>query len=287
MFSQNFAQYVLNKGLLTPLQVQEALKQERSVRVKLGILAINSGFMTAGQVEEVHSLQRTIDKRFGEIALDKGYLTVEKLNDLLEAQESRHLNFGQVVVDKGFMTLEQLQSVLEDYKHANRLSQLDSPPEYVRSQLDFLQESDGLEIYCDYTALFLRAMTRFLGAEPLIIPQAVVKDANSRWLITQSITGDITLHTGYYAEDAVLLKLARAYSGEDLPELDDLAVDSAAEFLNVANGLFCINLSNVGLDLDLQAPKAEEGADFLKPERCCVPIDTEFGTVYLLMTVAR
>jgi hypothetical protein len=288
MFSQFFAQYILNQGLLTPSQVQEVLESRRGVQVKLGVLAINQGFLTAVQVEEIHRLQHTVDKRFGEIALDEGYLSEEQLMILLDTQENDHLNFGQALVDKGFMDLEQLEHVLENYKRASSLNQQSDLSQYkktIRTQLNFSQEAENVEMYYDYISLFLRAMIRFLDTSPLLLSTMHGQDQN-RWFASQSMTGDVTLHSSFTAEDSVLLELARRYSDEEIGEMNELAIDSIGEFLNVTNGLFCINLSNMGLDLDLHPQTVTRGAAFLRKTNYTAVIDTGFGKINLVLAGA-
>jgi CheY-specific phosphatase CheX len=286
MFSQFFAQYILNKGLLTPVQVQEALESKRATQVKLGVLAINQKFLSAAQVEEIYRLQHTIDKRFGEIALDEGYLTEEQLITLLDTQENGHLNFGQTLIDKGFMNLEQLEHALDGYKRESNLDQrsdLLQVKESIRAQLNFSQEDKNMELYYDYISLFLRAIARFLDTNPLLI-SAMHQQEQDRWFVSQSMTGDVTLHSGFTAEDRVLLELARRYSNEEISEINELAIDSIGEFLNVANGLFCINLSNMGLDLDLYPQTVSKGTAFWGKSNYAVAIDTSFGRIDLVMS---
>ena len=288
MFSQFFAQYILNQGLLTASQVQEALENRRAVQVKLGVLAINQGFLTAEQVEEIHRLQQRIDKRFGEIALDEGYLSEEQLITLLDTQENDHLNFGQALVDKGYMTLAQLENVLEEYKAEGNLDQQSDVSylkEQIRTQLIIPQDDENVELYYDYILLFLRAMVRFLDTSPLLSAITYEHDSN-QWFVSQSMTGDITLHSSFTAEDSVLLEVACRYSGEKICEMDELAIDSAGEFLNVTNGLFCINLSNMGLDLDLHPQRVTRGAALRGKSNYAVAIDTDFGRINLVMAGA-
>ncbi|WP_378954459.1 chemotaxis protein CheX [Pelosinus sp. sgz500959] len=285
MSSRFFAQYILNQGVLTPEQVQEALEDGRSVQVKLGVLAINEKFLTAVQVEEIHRLQHMVDKRFGEIAIDEGYLSEEQLMILLAAQKNSHLNFGQTLVDKGFMNLEQLERVLDEYKRESNLDQesdLAILKEGIRTQLNLSQEDEEVELYYDYILLFLRAIVRFLDASPLVIP-TVHEQKQDQWSALQSMTGDVTLQSSFTADDKVLLELARRYSGEEIHEIDELALDSIGEFLNVTNGLFCINLSNAGLELDLHPQSVTKNADFLMKKNHTVTIDTGFGRINLVM----
>lgn len=286
MINQFFAQYLLNQGQLTPGQIREALESRRRVKVKLGILAISQGFLNAAQVEEIHRLQYTIDKKFGEVALDKGYLSEEQLNALLTMQENEQLNFGQILVDKGFMTLQQFEGVLEGFQRENSLGQYDDDTtlfrEHIRSRLNLPGDDKRAELYCEYILLFMRSMVRFLDVSPLLV-KTVEEQKGIQWLVSQNMSGDIALRSSFIAEDSVLLELACRYSGEKLNEINELAIDSAGEFFNVANGLFCINLSNRGLDIDLQPQTVVKSTAVSEEADCSLVIETGFGKIKLLL----
>lgn len=285
MISQVFAQYLLNKGLLTPAQVQEALESRRTVQAKLGIVAMNQGYLTAEQVKEIHQLQYRIDKRFGEIAVSEHYLSQEQLAALLAEQGNDVLNFGQALVDKGFLSLEALENVIAEYKQAAELEQpsdLTLIKEWIYQYLSHADADEDAVLYCDYIALFLRAVVRFLDATPLLVT-AAAGETEERWAVSQSMTGDITLHSCLLVDDGVLLEIAKRYSGEPLSEINELALDSVGEFLNVANGLFCINLSNLGLDSDLQPQMVARDFARLHKNARSVTVDTGFGRIELVL----
>lgn len=289
MLNQYFGQYLLNQKKITADQLVEVMDYERSARVKLGVLAINAGFMTAEQVENVHQLQRVKDQRFGELAVGQGYLTYAQLEDLLENQHSRHLGLSQVLVDKGYLTLTQLEETLAKYKADNQISKeqaeivMEDTDQASKMILDFSADGAQGEIYQDYIGLLQRNIVRFLDATPLLGKNQPVGEQNSQWLIYQSIAGEVSLFTGLAMDDATLLAIARHYSGETLTEIDELAKDSVAEFLNMVNGIFCVNASNRGMELDLQLqkivhnqmPKIKGGYD--------IPITLSFGKINVLL----
>ena len=286
MVSQFFAQYILNQGLLTPAQVQEALESRRTAQPKLGVAAINLGYLTAEQVEEIHKLQYRIDKRFGEIALTEGYLSHEQLSSVLANQGNDDFRFGQALVDKGFLSLEALEDVLAEYKQAAELEQssdLILIKEWISHYLSFSREDDNAVLYCDYMALFLRAIVRFLDACPLLVASPEGK-SEERWAVSQSMTGDITLNSCLLLDNNVLLEIARRYSGEQIMEVDELALDSVGEFLNVTNGLFCINLSNLGLDCDLHPQMIARESATVQNRSWSITVDIGFGTIELVLT---
>lgn len=290
MFNQYFGQYLLSKNKITADQLVEVMDYERSVRVKLGLLAINAGFMTAEQVERIHELQRVKDQRFGEIAVAQGYLTYAQLEDLLENQHCRHLGLSQVLADKGYLTLTELEEVLAAYKADN---QLPNEQEQRVSAMDLEQVSRGFldfsaagaqgEVYQEYIALLQRNMVRFLDETPLLSPGGSTITSTHPWLIHQNISGEIGLFTGLAMDDNALLAIARHYSGEVLTEIDDLAKDSVAEFLNMVNGIFCVNASNKGMELDLQLQKiAYKQVPALK-NAYQIPITLSFGKIDVLL----
>ena len=55
MFSQFFGNYLLNKGLVSPEWLDDALSKQKDTRLKRGVLAVDAGIMTAAQVDMVHA----------------------------------------------------------------------------------------------------------------------------------------------------------------------------------------------------------------------------------------
>ena len=276
MLSQYFAQYLLNNNYLTVEQVKDLLEDEKKSRVKVGILAINKGLMTAEEVKRVHQLQCSVDKKFGEVAIDAGYLTVEQLTDLLNTQDSENLNFGQAAIDKDYITLEQLEEALNNYKDDNHLAIKETIGSYA--DINFAQIGEAKEVYFEYVELFLRAVVRFLDTNHLITSQKQDGSKNT-WMVKQTLVGDVSLYTAMFLSDEVLIEMARRYSGEDITTVDELALDSVAEFLNVDNGLFAVNLSDRGIEIDLQPQETCQAIDAKSEKHWLINIDTTFGVI--------
>lgn len=290
MFNQYFGQYLLNTKKLTAQQLAEVMNYERSVRVKLGVLAVDAKFMTAKQVETVHHLQRLCDKRFGELAVDQGYLTCTQLEDLLENQHCRHLSLSQAIVDKEYLTLAELEEVLVDYKLKNQLSQKQLEESFTNGSdqinkevLDFTEAGAQGQIYQDYVGVLQRNIIRFLDVDPVISKNEKISTVANQWLIYQKIVGEISLFTGIAMNDEALLAIARQYSGEFLPEIDELAKDSAAEFLNMVNGIFCVNASEQGMELDLQLQKIVQTEMPALENGYRIPINLSVGTIDVIV----
>lgn len=295
MLDQYFIHYLLNKGILTHQQVYDVLEYERSVRVRLGLLAMTAGLMSAAQVEEVHHLQRSQDKQFGALAVEKGFLTDEQLAGLLETQKQGHLPVMQAVVDKAYLSLEQLATHLTAFRQENKLAeealktgQSVDNEKIIRLLVDFSSYGKMADTFYDYIALLFRNIVRFLNDTPVVLSPAPQKIADpDDWLVTQCVVGDLTLSTALAMEESVLLEVASRFSGETLRQVDELAADCAAEFLNVHNGVFGGNLSELGMVVDLQPQQISKAVAWEGKIVCRVTIGLSFGRIDVLLSAGK
>jgi CheY-specific phosphatase CheX len=268
MFSQYFGHYLLNKGIVTPEQLTEALEYQRSVHLKLGVIAINAGYMVPSQVEQIHSMQKRVDKRFGELAIEQGYITEAQLNELLSTQKQGHLMLGQALIDKNFLTMEQLQSALNNYKKENGMS---------TRQFNVVRKDDAQEIeqifqnygetiltktYSDYVTLFIKNIIRFVDESPTVEINQLKTDMTFQWYASQEILGKIAIHTGIACDTAEFVAFAAKFAQEDIVEPDELAQASVGEFLNLHNGIFLVNMSNNGVELEMDPQMVAESYTF-------------------------
>jgi hypothetical protein len=283
MFNHSFGNYLLNAGLLTNAQLSEILAYEQAVKVKLGILAMNAGLMTAAQVEEVHNLQRQKDQKFGQLAESLGYLSAEQVEALLSLQGKGHLSVMQAITDKGYLSLAAVERALAAFREEYGLTEQneEADKQIVKRLADFSAAGDNAELLYNYAGLTLRNIVRFLNDTPYIVKPAA-KIAAPAYFVSQPVHGDIALVTGLVMGEAVLLEIASRFYGEKLAAVDELALDSAGEFLNVHNGVFCSVLSNDGIKADL-GPQAvrqdipETGGIYR------VRIGTSFGEMELVL----
>lgn len=284
MLSQYFAQYLLNNRFLTQRQVREALEEEQEHKVKLGLIAMTENLLTAKQVEEVHRLQESCDQRFGEVAIGAGLLTKEQVDHLLKAQESGNLNFGQAVIDKKFMKLEELENAVESYRKSNQLSIQEALNETDIAKIDFTGIEEMKELYCEYVDLFLRTLIRFMDTTGVILTSEYpVCESKDTWLFSQKMTGDMAINVGIMVSEPVLLEMAKRYSGEKMKEVDELALDSVAEYLNLTNGLFVVNLSNRHFEIDLEPQKFGKNVSPSGNKMANIHINTGFGAIRLII----
>ncbi|MBQ8568995.1 MAG: chemotaxis protein CheX [Oscillospiraceae bacterium] len=290
MFTQFFGNYLLNKRLVEPQQLAEALSALKTTRVKLGVLAINAGYMTAAQVEKVHAEQQRIDKRIGEIAVDMGFMTLAQVDELFSSQSGTHLLLGQALVDRGAMTNAEFETALNAYKAENSLTDSDfkeNDNAKIHTVIKEFYRFDGAsdELMVEYIDLLFKNIVRFIGDDftPLNCEKITSYEYTNASI--QKINGQFSCTSAIDAEDAAYIAFASRYAGEELDAVDEMADASAGEFLNLHNGLFAVNVSNdsgVELVLEPQNVIRNEKQTGLT-DTYKIPLAFPFGTVTFIL----
>lgn len=260
MFAQFFGHYLLNQGIITSSQLQEAMASQKDTRVKLGVLAINQEYMTASQVEQVHQTQMTMDKRFGEIAVELGFLTEEQVEHLLSSQKSAHLLLGQALIDQNVLTYDSFSEALSRFKKENSLSD-EQFASIMNGDIDTLISSVLLKEekekwMTDYISLFAKNLIRFVDTEIRIEMGNMVEAHSYDWFVSQEIATEhnaISRKVAIGGDQPSFLRLASRYADESIKEADDMMQASVGEFLNLHNGIFLVNMSNnLHVELELK-----------------------------------
>ncbi|QQZ08972.1 hypothetical protein [Heyndrickxia vini] len=287
MFSQYFGHYLLNRGLITKEQLTDALELQKSVHVKFGVMAVDEGFMTPLQVGVVHEKQKQLDKRFGEIAVDLGYLTNEQVELLVSNQKQKHLFLAQALVDREYMTIEQFGKALNDYKNENSLS--DEQFEAVKNgsietlvENILVNDSEKEAVFGRYLSLFMKNMIRFID-DQVYIEVAEKEVIVGDWLVHQEILGEVPFFTAINADEKAFLHIASKHAEEELHEVDEMARASVSEFLNLHNGIYLVNMSNWGVELEMK-PQQINGRATVSGDIFVVNIHTTKGSFQLILS---
>lgn len=289
MFNQYFGSYLLNKGIITPDKLKQALELCESTHVKLGVLAMNAGLMNASQVAEVQNLQKSMDKKFGEIAVMKGYLTENQVQELLKEQRSGHMVLSQVLVDRGFLSLEELEQALKKYREQSgftpeQLQAIEAGDidNLVKAFMADASDPYGL-IVQSFLALLLKNMVRFLNQIPRIEKPLDQPAPSANILVSQHIKGELILSTALAMDNDMFFEIARRYSGMHIEDEVELAEASVTEFLNLNNGLFIVNMDNAGVSLTLEPPAVTRDFLFNKKPAFTVPCHLDRGVLYIVV----
>ncbi|TVQ95941.1 MAG: hypothetical protein EA399_16835 [Desulfovibrionales bacterium] len=131
-----FGQYLLQAGIISEAQLQEALLFQEQHNQLLGELALARGYLTKGQAQEAANEQKTLDLPFGVIALSKSYLSPKQLDDLLFSQVVATTHIGEALVELGHLPAADLSRLLQTFN----LTELDRHRE-IQAQLHALPQS--------------------------------------------------------------------------------------------------------------------------------------------------
>lgn len=243
-----FPQFLLNRGVLHAEEVAIYLKRTLAVKVDVPVQAIFHGVATA---KELTSLGDLSGEEFRVSAEKKGILTASQLRNLGEAIAGEGCRFAQALLDAGRLDYGEIERLFREFVHAGGNPLAEAIECAAAGRL-----MEELPLYTEYVGIALQAFKRFMKIGCVVVPQAESFPAGTpRRIVSQAVTGGASLVAGIEAPDDVFLELARRYSREDFETLDDLAVDSLAEFLNVLDGFFAVRLGERGLELDLEMPK--------------------------------
>jgi hypothetical protein len=289
MYDKYFGSYLLDKGVLTSSALSEILNEQQNIRVKLGMLAMKQGLMTGSQVEEVTRLQRTMDKKFGEIAVGKGYLTADQVNTLLQRQsDGATLKLGQAIVDRGYLDYAQMEKELVLFERDSGLSSVqiaalsDGDPNVIVRELLNFGPTEQAGVYCEYVALLLRNIVRFLDEQPWLepTPSGFMSDADVTAL--QLMDGPRgRMQSALYMSEQCYYKLASAFAKMDVTGDREMADATVGEFLNLQNGIFAVNMSEKDIKYELNPPEIISGENDLSGYP--VEINVSFGRIGLLL----
>ena len=288
MFCQLFGNYLQEREVINEFDYRQLIKEQMSVRVKLGTIAVMDGILTEAQVEKINELQKTQDRRFGDIAVEQGLLTDEQVGGLLKKQGNAYLQFVQLLMDMTDISKEKLEEYLEDFRTKIGFA----PDEMEKLKKDDLDELLPMFVYSskpyvlDIAGLLTRNITRFVSRDFYIEKARKSKEMNYTHLACQKIAGD---HTVYIAiaeaeEQGAFLQVASAFSKQDMDAVYDDAYDAVCEFINVNSGLLASALSEKAVNIDMDPPQGYAG-QVAKGDFYVLPVVLEGRRLELLIAV--
>lgn len=245
-----FGQFLLERGKIIREELLDALELQKQSNVKLGTIALDAGYLTAKQVEEVVQRQQQTDKMFGELALEMKYLSEKQLQDLMEIQKNERMSLGESLVKKGYLSLADLEQELAAFKKSQ-----EGVVEKVYHAVRGCPMSVIPEVFLDITIKLFRRMVD-LDLDIMDSHTDAGRIAPYLWNIYQRFSGDSSGLFIISMPEPIFLKVASHVAQEKIWEIDDLAKDSAREFVNIVVGNCAAKLSHEqGVRIQLQPAK--------------------------------
>lgn len=107
-----FGQYLIEAGLITAVQLRQAVALQRATNIRLGELAVSVGLLSIEQASHINQLQNGSNKRFGDLAIEQSLLTEQQMSSLLDQQLRQRQFIGGVLVQQGILSQAQLERAL-------------------------------------------------------------------------------------------------------------------------------------------------------------------------------
>ena len=288
MFCQLFGKYLQEREVINDEDYLQLIREQMSVRVKLGTIAVMDGILTEEQVERINELQKSQDRRFGDIAVEQGMLTDEQVGGLLKKQGNAYMQFVQLLMDMTDITRDKLEEYLEDFRKKIGFT----PEEMETLKKDDLDELLPMFVYSskpyvkDIAGLVTRNLTRFVSRDFYIEKARKVTELPYTHLACQKMGGDdeIWIAIAEKEENGAFLHVASSFSKQEMDEVYDDAYDSVCEFINVTSGLLATAMSEKKVSIDMEPPKGYE-AQTAKGDFYVMPVILEGRRLEIVIAV--
>jgi len=112
---KRFGEFLVERGLLSPEAVEDALAIQSAIHHRLGILALIQEIISISQIFEILHKQRLTGKPFGEIARQMNLIDEKRLQQLLQQQEQLRMKLGQILVGLLYLTKEEMEKALAQF----------------------------------------------------------------------------------------------------------------------------------------------------------------------------
>jgi CheY-specific phosphatase CheX len=248
-----FGQFLLENGYINRDQLLEGIRHQKSINLKVGVLAIDRNLMTSSQVDQVVSKQKSENKPFGEIAVELGFLNREQLESLLSVQKIDRIFLGEALVEQGAMTLEQLEQYLAQYKKQQEEADAVLARSFNSINPRFSNVlRDSVQIVQNMLVRLMDQCGKVAGCRER---EDAAETADSDYLVFQKVFGEKNFIIGFALKKSVLVSMASRVLRREVEEADEYAKDGVKEFLNIVVGHLSAALSNEGIKTETTPPQ--------------------------------
>lgn len=245
-----FGQYLLEKGLILPRQLMQAVKYQTEKNLRFGQYAVARGYLSEKDVEKIQNQQKLVDRKFGEIAQDLNILTRVQVEEILTMQKNDHKLLGKVLVEKQFLSSEVVERELALFKEDQSkydVGDIITPPG-VRNP----------EIVKEIVDLSHKMLQRMTNLNAKVKEGFLSKDEPQRnfLLIAISLSGNLKYEYVLSMSNEISRLVTAAVIGSDTAGSSrELISDGVKEFCNIVCGNIIARLSQKGKSVDISTPQ--------------------------------
>jgi CheY-specific phosphatase CheX len=245
-----FGQYLLEKQIIKPRELVEAVEYQDSRKRFFGEYAVSKGYLTKQDVDKLHKEQKHVDKRIGELAVHMGLLTGEQVEEILIMQRNDRIYLGEALVEKGFITRDVLEKELTLFEEDQR--------RYKTGEIILpagVRNPDIVKDVVDVTQKMLLRLTQLavkLG-EGTLRNNEPHKNFS---LISVSFHGKVKYKYAFSSSEETAKLIASSFLGDaEQNEPRDVIIDSVKEFCNITCGNIIAKSTLRGKNINIQPPE--------------------------------
>ncbi len=250
-----FGQFLLEKNIIKPEELLEAVKYQESHNLRFGEYAQLKGYIAKQDVKTILNEQKRTDMQFGELAVKLNIMTVDQIQEILTMQKNDHILIGQALVQKGFITTEILEREVALFNEDQR--------QYITGEIMITAEVDNPEVIKDFVDITQKMIRRV--ANITVKPDSGVlglsEPRHNDVTVRINLYGDLTYDYIISATLPISVKLVSGIIGEDASkEPREVIIDGIKEFCNIACGNIIAKMAKTGKTVNISPP---EEIDFL------------------------
>ena len=270
-----FGQFLVDEGAIDDDALQSALELVDEVNARVGELGVERGYLTPAQVELVQVEQRQVDCRFVDLAVQLELLSIGQADDLLAEQRRRHKPLGEALVELDLLNPAELDAWLDRY----HLTQLDLDVSHFELPLELMEDDIASYLVGYLPKLFQRVTQVPMKLQP---GRPFTGRSNLPYRAEVKIQGDSPVTVGIAACPEMARRLALGLQArEDKQVINEASLhDGVREFTEILAEAGRRSVANDGL----LALVAGGSIDALPKDGFWFPATTPFGRGILVIS---
>ncbi|KIH75561.1 Chemotaxis protein CheX, a CheY~P-specific phosphatase [Geoalkalibacter ferrihydriticus] len=244
-----FGQFLVERGVVNPQKLLEAIDLQERTNLKFGEMALDMGLINEADVERVHDAQRGEDLRFGDMAVKLGILSSEQMQQILTRQKNNHLYIGEALVKIGALDAERVTTLLDEFK-------VDQAP-YLATRLVIPEGVSNPQFWEMAADLTYKMLTRVANLSfrpgPCVLAQSFdAKHVAAAMDFSGSLQGRYLLSVTSGVQQAIARAILKEADVSAEPK--EVLEDTLMEFINIVCGNIVAKGAQLGHTLEINPP---------------------------------
>jgi len=115
VIKKRFGEYLIEKGLITGEQLDDALAIQESINHRLGTIATMEDIITVAELYDILDRQNLLGSPFGETAKLLHLINDKQLSDLLRRQQREKMKVGEILVGLIYLQKLEMEAALDEF----------------------------------------------------------------------------------------------------------------------------------------------------------------------------